>query len=329
MKKHITLAALLPFTVAALFSTGCGGRDAGHELVLYGNVDIRQVSLAFDGSGRIAEMRAEEGDLVKAGDIVATLDTRTLELQAEQAAANLAAHQQTLLRLQNGSRPEEIELARAKVASAESDVSRAEQDYTRAVELLKGNAMSKQETDLAKNAAEVARAKATEMRASLQLAELGPREEDVAAAEAQLNAAKAQLALLQHQIALGTLRAPTDAVVRSRLREPGDMVTPQQPVFALALTRPKWARVYVKEADLGKIKPGMEARLTTDSHPATPINGTIGYISSVAEFTPKPVQTEELRSSLVYEVRVVVDDTADTLRLGQPVTVHIPVVPLP
>lgn len=101
------------------------------------------------------------------------------------------------------------------------------------------------------------------------------------------------------------------------------MATPQRPVFALALTQPKWVRVYVGEPDLGRIKPGMQARVVTDGNPGRSITGKVGYISSVAEFTPKSVQTEELRTSLVYEVRVLVDDPQDVLRLGQPATVEL------
>ena len=112
-------------------------------------------------------------------------------------------------------------------------------------------------------------------------------------------------------------------MVRSRLLEPGDMATPQKPVLALALTQPKWVRVYVGEPDLGRVKPGMPARVTTDGSPGQSIAGKIGYISSVAEFTPKSVQTEELRTSLLYELRVLVDDPQDVLRLGQPATVHL------
>ena len=142
-------------------------------------------------------------------------------------------------------------------------------------------------------------------------------------AEAQLRVLQAKLALLQHQIEQGQLMAPAAAVVRSRLLEPGDMASPQRPVFALALTRPKWLRVYVSEVDLGRIAPGMAAEVFTDSHPEQPIDGVVGYISSVAEFTPKSVQTEALRTSLVYEVRVRVEDPQDVLRLGQPATVKL------
>ncbi|MCB1413706.1 MAG: HlyD family efflux transporter periplasmic adaptor subunit [Xanthobacteraceae bacterium] len=299
----------------------------GRELVLHGNVDIRQVALAFDGSGRITAMGAEEGDPVKAGQVIARLDTRTLEIQARQAEAQLDAQRQALQKLRNGSRPEEIAQVRAQLASAEATAERNDQDFSRATRLQASGsgAISQQNIDLARTNAQAANAKVAELRAALQLAEKGPRAEDIAAAEAQLKASEAQLAQLRHQIDLGRLRAPTDAVVRSRLREPGDMVTSQVPVFTLALTKPKWVRVYVGEPDLGKIKPGMAAQVFTDSHPDRPIAGKVGYISSVAEFTPKSVQTEELRTSLVYEVRVVVEDPGNVLRLGQPATVRLTV----
>jgi HlyD family secretion protein len=151
----------------------------------------------------------------------------------------------------------------------------------------------------------------------------GARLEEIASSEAELQREEAELELLRYQIDQGELRAPSDAVIRSRLRQPGDMVTPQSPVFALALKDPKWIRVFVRETDLGKIKPGMKAQVLTDSYPGEPVTGTVGYISSVAEFTPKSVQTEELRTSLVYEVHVIVEDESDALRLGQPVTVRI------
>ena len=331
MKKPLFVVVLALAAIGAgwFWWNGREARQAKDELVLYGNVDIRQISLAFDGSGRISELRAEEGDHVKAGAVIGLLDTRTLELQAKQAEANVEAQRQTLLRLRNGSRPEEIAEIRARLASAESDAQRAEQELSRATRLQESRAVSMQDVDQARNAAEVAKAKLEEMRATLRLAELGPRDEEVAGAEAQLSATEAQVALLRHQIDLGTLRVPTDAVVRSRLLEPGDMATSQKAVFSLALTRPKWIRVYVHEPDLGKIQPGMKAKVFTDSHPDQPVSGTVGYISSVAEFTPKAVQTKELRTNLVYEVRVIVEDDADVLRLGQPATVHLPISAAP
>lgn len=294
--------------------------------MLHGNVDIRQIALAFDGSGRVAELRVEEGGRVHAGDVLAVLDTRTLALQAEQAQAQIGVQQQALQRLRNGARPQEIAQAKSRVTAAQSDAAQAAQDLQRLQGIAantQGRGVSAQDLDRAKSHLQVAEAKLTDQREALRLTELGPRAEDVAGAEAQLKAAQAQLALLQHQIAQGQLKAPADAVVRSRLLEPGDMATPQKPVFALALTQPKWVRVYVGEPDLGRVKPGMQARVTTDGAPGQSIAGKVGYISSVAEFTPKSVQTEELRTSLLYELRVRVDDPEDVLRLGQPATVHL------
>jgi HlyD family secretion protein len=273
-------------------------------------------------------LHAEEGDSVKAGALLAVLDTTTLALQAEEAQARMETQRQTLRRLRNGARPQELAQARSRLDAARADAARAEQDLARLESIsttTQGRAVSAQDLDRARSALKIARSKADEQRAALGLIQSGTRAEDVGAAEAQLKAAQAQLALFKHQIAQGELRAPADAVVRSRLLEPGDMATPQRPVFALALTQPKWVRVYVSEPDLGKVQPGMAARVTTDSHPAQPISGKVGYISSVAEFTPKAVQTEELRTSLVYEVRVLVDDRNKLLRLGQPATVHLAV----
>ncbi|WP_408598509.1 efflux RND transporter periplasmic adaptor subunit [Pseudomonas sp. PLMAX] len=327
MKKPLIIVAVVAgLVIAGLLFWNSRHRDDPSTLTLHGNVDIRQVSLAFDGNGRVEQLRAEEGDSVKAGAVLAVLDTRTLTLQAEQAQAQIAVQEKNLLRLRNGSRPEEIAQARSRLAAANADTALANQDLVRLQGIANktsGRGVSVQDLDRAKSSLQVAKARGEEQQKALRLAELGPRAEDVAGAQAQLQVSQAQLALLQHQIDLGTLTAPADAVVRSRLLEPGDMATPQRPVFALALTKPKWVRVYIGEADLGRIKPGISARVLTDSHPDQPIAGKVGYISSVAEFTPKAVQTEELRTNLVYEVRVLVDDGSDVLRLGQPATVYL------
>jgi len=327
MKKPlILLAAVVAVVLVAGTWWHFSHRDDDGALVLHGNVDIRQISLAFDGSGRVAALHAEEGDRVKAGALLAVLDTRTLALQAEQAQAQIGVQQQSLLRLRNGARPQEVAQARSRVTAAQADASQAEQDLKRLQGIAantQGRGVSAQDLDRARSNLQVAQAKVAEQREALRLTELGPRAEDVAGAEAQLKAAQAQLGLLQHQIAQGELKAPADAIVRSRLLEPGDMATPQRPVFALALMQPKWVRVYVSEPDLGRVKPGMAARIVTDGQPDKSIKGKVGYISSVAEFTPKSVQTEELRTSLVYEVRVLAEDPEDVLRLGQPATVHM------
>ncbi|MBN8631386.1 MAG: HlyD family efflux transporter periplasmic adaptor subunit [Rhodobacterales bacterium] len=325
MKRLIPLLVILALAAGGWYWWRLPDAGAETGLRFQGNVDIRQVALAFDAAGRITEVTAREGDHVKTGDVIARQDTRALELQAKAQAALVEAQRQALAELRSGARPEEIAQARAVLAAAEAAAVVAERESDRFERLATSGsgAASEQSREQAAATAERARAQVDQSSAALDLLLAGARPEKLAAAEAQLRAAEAQLELLRHEISQGELKVPQDAVVRSRLREAGDIVTAQSPVFALALTDPKWVRIYVAETDLGRITPGMAAEVLSDSFPDAPEAGTVGYISSVAEFTPKAVQTEELRSSLVYEVHVTVDDPEDRLRLGQPVTVTL------
>jgi HlyD family secretion protein len=299
-------------------------------LVLYGNIDLRQVDLAFNNSERIAEVLVQEGAKVARGQVLARLDTSRLKPQMATAEAEMQAQQAVVEKLHRGSRPEEIAQAEATVASAKADELNARQQWTRLTALASlttGRAISEQDLENAKAAMDSAQAHLAVAEKSLELSRLGPRKEDVAQGEAQLRANQAQLELLRHQLADSELVAPSDAVVRSRLLEPGEMASPQRPVLNLALIDPKWVRAYVGETDLGRIHEGMRASISTDSFPGRAVPGWVGFIASVAEFTPKTVQTEELRSSLVYEVRVLVQDPQNDLRLGMPATVLLELDP--
>jgi HlyD family secretion protein len=360
---------------------------APEPLTLYGNVDLRQVQLAFNNSERIVAVAAQEGDHVRRGAVLAQLDRRRLEPQVAQGEARVAAQRQVVQRLHRGnrpeeiaqaqaqfeaqqaiverlhrgSRPEEIEQARANVVAAEAEAANARRSFERFKRLSavplpdrsRVQAVSQSELDDATAALEQADAKLTvsrkalelaiagprkedvtegearlaQQRKALELAVIGPRQEDIAQAEAMLRAEEAQLEFLKQQLADTQLLAPADAVVRTRLLEPGEMSTPQRPVFSLAIIDPKWIRAYATETDLGKVRPGMAASVRVDTFPHSRFEGWIGFISPVAEFTPKAVQTEELRTSLVYEVRVFVKDPADELRLGMPATVTFPAGP--
>jgi len=319
---------VIPAVVLVVGLGGLGGwwltehQTPANELVLYGNVDLRQVDLPFNDSARIAEVLVEEGDHVKKGQVLARLDTSRLEPQVAQAEAQVAAQQAVVDMLHNGSRPDEIAQARANVEAAKADALNAHQQYDRKKALSGRSVVSQQDVDAAKAAMDSADAKLEASRKTLDLVIAGPRVEEVAQAEAQLRASEAQLALLRQQLADADLKAPGDSVVRSRLMEPGEIASPQQPVFSLAVVTPKWVRAYVSEPDLAKLRPGMSADVAVDGMPGKRFPGTIGFISPVAEFTPKSVQTEELRTSLVYEVRVIVTDDNDNLRLGMPATVY-------
>jgi HlyD family secretion protein len=244
----------------------------------------------------------------------------------KQGEARVAAQTEALRKLQNGARPEEISQSRAAENAAQAEAENARSQFERLQAISdesKGRAVSPQDLQAASTAARMSEAQAENVRKALELTLAGPRKEDIDQAQAQLEAAQADLALLQRQLADVDLIAPTDGVIRNRLMEPGELATPQRPVFSIAITDPKWIRAYLSESDLSHVRIGSPASVTIDSASGTPLQGTIKFISSTAEFTPKTVQTEELRTSLVYEVRVFVDDKDDRLRLGMPATVSI------
>lgn len=293
-------------------------------LILYGNVDIRQVSLAFNVSERIVAMEVEEGDYVKKGDVLARLNTRPLELAIVQTRAQIAAQEATLTRLRNGSRPEEIRQARARSDIAAIEEKHARIYYQRMESLFQKDAISRQTRDDAETKYKVAVASLHDATATLQLCLTGPRQEDISAAEAQLAALKASLQTEEYNLGEAALRAPQDGVIRSRLMESGDLASPTKAVYLLGLENVKWVRAYIAEKRLGEIREGMKAQVVIDSFPDERLNGQVGYVSDTAEFTPKNVQTEELRSSLLYEIRVYVRDEKKRLRMGMPATIIFP-----
>lgn len=323
-KTRLLIPALLVLAVAgggAWWYTHRPAEDGG--LTLYGNIDFRQASVPFNGNERIAEVLVEEGAVVKKGQLLARLDTSRLLPQLGQTEAAMEAQKAAVERLLNGTRKEEIAQAKANLESAKADVVNATAQYERRKALGPIAAVSQQEIDQAKAAADVAIAKVDVVQNSLKLAVMGPRAEDISQAKAQLRGYESQLALLRQQVADAELHAPFDAVVQSRLMEPGEMASPTKPVFSLATIGTKWVRAYIPEPKLSHVRNGSKAEIWVDSMPKQALEGWVGFISSVAEFTPKTVQTEDLRTNLVYEIRIFVKDADNILRLGMPATVKI------
>ncbi|MBI1175479.1 MAG: efflux RND transporter periplasmic adaptor subunit [Sideroxydans sp.] len=272
-------AAIVGTTGAAVWHFTNHNGTSADDLVLYGNVDIRQVQLAFNGSERIDRMQASEGQQVRKGQVLATLNTATLQQKVHKADADVEA---------------------ARLAATN-----AAHTYRRTRALVAKHFVAQQQADDARTASD--------------------------AAQAALQAAQAAQELANKALADAELVAPADGVIQDRILEPGDMASPQRPAYTLALTDPLWVRTYVQETDLGRLKPGMAAEVSTDSYPGKRYQAWIGYISPSAEFTPKSVETTEVRSSLVYQVRIFVCNPQGELRLGMPATVTVPLnqPPLP
>jgi len=309
---------------AGLWYWQCGPRSGSDDkLVLYGNVDIREINPAFKVSERILRVGVEEGSQVTKGQLLASLDTERLQYEVDRAQARVQAQQKLVARMEAGSRPDEIDKARAEVNAAAVRARDVQRTYRRLKSLAATDAISREKADNAKAAAEQARAELKAAKDTLALAIAGPRNEDIAAAKATLRAYEAELSLARENLSDAELHAPADGIIRERILEPGDMAFPERPVFTLALTDPVWVRAYVSEPDLGKLKPGMTANVSTDSYPDKDYKAWVGFISPTAEFTPKSVETPDIRTSLVYQVRVFVCNPRNELRLGMPATVTV------
>lgn len=276
MKKKILILILLLVVLGTGIYLVTSKKPNPNELELYGNIEIRQVDMSFQVSGQIGEMLKEEGDSVKKGDLIATLDDKDYKSNLEKASAEVSRS-----------------LALSKDASSK---------YERQAPLCSDDTVSKQDCDTLLN--------------------------NKNKAKADYEVAIAQKTFAKNQLDYTKIYAPDEGTVTVRVQEPGATVNKGQFVYTISKTKPVWIRAYINESDLGNIKYGMQARVLTDSiNPDTGKNreykGYIGYISPIAEFTPKTVQTTDLRTDLVYRIRVYVYEIDEYLRQGMPTTIKI------
>lgn len=325
MKKRFLLVLLI--TIVAVPSAYFWWRqqqsDPSGELTLYGNVDIREAQLAFNGSEHIDAILVQEGDRVTKGQLLASLHTELLEAQVAEAEANLLAQQQVVAKLEAGSRAEEIRQGQAELNASSASAKAAADHYRRVARLLEKKLASPDDVESARSQADAATARQEAAQEALALLQAGPRKEDIAAARAQMTARAAGLTSARQRLQDASLYAPADGVIRNRILEPGAMASPQAAVLTLAFVDPVWVRAYLPEPALGQVTPGVRATIQTDSYPGKEYEGWVGYISPTAEFTPKAVQTTELRTRLVYSVRIYACNPQSELRLGMPATVTI------
>jgi len=316
------LSAVLLIVGIAWWTASEREREEPGVLTLYGNIDVRQVNLGFRVGGRIASLSVDEGDRVKTGNPLAALDDATFVAALKGAEAQQAKAKAQLEKMENGTRPEQIEQAAAAVRMFQAAERNAIAEHKRNTELIATDAVAKKDFDTTLAKQEETRAQVELASAKLKELKDGPRKEDIAAGRADLKAAEAEVLARNTDLADAVLRAPSDGIIQTRVQELGAVVAPGAVVFTLTLDRPVWVRAYVSEPDLGKIRPGMRVTVRNDSE-AKKYEGRVGFISPAAEFTPKSVETATLRTDLVYRLRIVIDNPGETLRQGMPVTVTI------
>lgn len=324
MKKRILIAlVVIAVVAAAVMIKRNGGRVDEGSLLLSGNVEVTEVNLGFKASGRISELLVEEGMRVKKGDRLAVLETAELESLVDQNKAHLNEMLTRLDELKAGSRPQDLEQARAGVSYAEAELSKAKKDHERADLLYKNGAISSQQLDAAKRGYDVALAQYQKAVEVMSLAKEGPRKEELKAAKERAQQAMAAVKVSQERLKDTVLYAPVSGVVLRKNAEAGETVSPGVTVYTIGDLENPWIKVYVKEDRLGLVKLGQKAGITVDSYPKKVYEGKVTYISSEAEFTPKSVQTQEERVKLVFGVKVSVKNMNDELKPGMPADARI------
>ena len=318
---------IFPIAVVALAAGGgtwaCRGRGQADRPTLFGNVDIRDVSLAFRVGGRVSDIRVDEGSVVRAGDLIASLDAEPLQDAVANAEAAVAATGAHAAMLHRGYRTEDVEQAKARLDSARAALKEAEQQLARQQTMVPTGAAPQRTLDNAQSQRDQAAAQVRTAEQNLRELSTGYRKEEVEEADGQARQAQASLATAQLNLRDAQLIAPSDGVILTRAVEKGSMVAAGTPGFSLTLTSPVWARAYVSEPELGRFNSGTRVTLATDLHPERPYHGVVGFVSPTAEFTPKNVETADLRTALVYRLRIVVTDPDVQLRQGMPVTVRL------
>ena len=325
MKRVIPLLLLLGMGGAVVYFHPQWFRPpaAGDVLRLSGNIEAHESLVSFKVTGRIVVLPVDEGMTVKSGALLARLDNDDYRQQVEVDEATTRVRDRQLALGLAGSRHQEVEAARQAVLDAQADLEQRKKDYARYQALLEKDEIPAQTRDQA--ATSVTRAQAAYDRAREILNELqeGTRQEELAVDRANVHQAHQSLDMSRIRLTYTTLRAPFNGVILTRQAELGEVVSPGTPIVTLADLDHIWLRVYVPETDLGKVHWGQDVEVRTDTYPGKTYRGRISLISSEAEFTPKSVQTEKERVTLVYRVKVDVENPNYELKPGMPADAYI------
>jgi HlyD family secretion protein len=325
MKKKAVIAAILLMAAiaAAVYFVITRPHVEKGTLAVSGNIEVTTVELSFKIPGRLIERLVDEGETVKPGQLVAKMDDRDLVHEVTGREAEVQAARAALTELETGYRKEDIAQAAAALQRVKADADRLKVDFARQQALYKKEVISRRDFDAAKAANEAAQASVREAQERLALLRSGPRKETIDQARARLRDAEAMLALANTRLGYATLVSSVGGLVLSKNIEPGEQVAAGTPVVTVGILDSVWLRAYINETDLGRVKVGQEATVTTDTWPGRKYKGYISFISSEAEFTPKNVQTEKERVKLVYRIKIVVPNPNMELKPGMPADAEI------
>ena len=322
-KKLIVIPVVIIAALAAWLLLGHRDNDRT-GIAASGTVEATEADLGFQVGGRVTSINAREGDAVGMGAELARLDRAEMEARLRAASAQVAAARALLRELRTGARPQEERQAEAGVDAARRRMQEAAASLARTRKLYEGGAVSKEALDHAETSYAVLRSQADQAQQQQSLVATGPRVERIDAQQAAVDQALAAEAQIQANLDNTIIRAPFAGIVTVRHREPGESVSPGLPVVTLMNPDDRWVRIYVREDQVGRVRMGQTASITSDSHPGKTFNGRVTFIASQAEFTPRNVQTAEERVKLVYAVKVAISgDSANQLKAGVPADVML------
>jgi HlyD family secretion protein len=330
MKRRIPLIMLLAAVVATIFYFYPRLHQSpapSNKVTLSGNIEAHESLVSFKVSGRIVELPIEEGQWVTSGSLLARLDDADYKQKVEIDAANVKLRESNLALTLAGTRQQEIKAAEQAVIDTQAELEQRKIDNERAQRLYARDAISAQDRDVAATALKRSEAQYQSAKEKFSQAKEGSRKEDIAIARASVESAREALGLSRINLDYATLHAPGNGVVTVRQAELGEVVSPGTPVVTLADLDHVWLRAYVAETDLGRIRWGQDATIRTDTYPDKTYHGRISFISSNAEFTPKSVQTYKERVTLVYRIKVDIDNPNHELKPGMPADAEIEFAP--
>ena len=326
MKRLIPILILLAAVIAAgvyLYPRLTKKSEPANQITLSGNIEAHESLVSFKVQGRIVDLPVEEGQSVEQGALLARLDDADYEQKVRIDEASVHVRESNLALTLAGTREQEVKASQQTMLDAQADLQEKKLDYDRAQRLFRKDEVSAQDRDLADTALKRAEAtfRATQQRYNEAVE--GSRKEDIVIARANLREAHANLGLSRVNLDYTILRAPTTGVITVRQTELGEVVVPGTPVVTLADLDHIWLRAYIAETDLGRIHWNQEATITTDTYPGKQYRGRVSFISSSAEFTPKSVQTYKERVTLVYRIKIDIDNPNHELKPGMPADAHI------